>query len=75
MQGGYGVSKIEAIGRWSAHAALHSALEDTKPEDKVIVLIEYAEGGNGVRTANCSFADAIYMMEQRKFNIFNERGV
>lgn len=66
------MSKIETISRWSAHAALHSALEDTQAEDKVVILIEYATGGVGVRTANCTLADAVYMMEQRKFKIFNE---
>jgi len=67
------VSKIEPLHKWSAHAALHSALEDVTPEDKVLILIEYADGGNGIRSANCTVADAVYLMEQRKFNLFNDQ--
>lgn len=64
------MGKIESLGKWDAHAALHSALEDTDPEDRVLVLIEYHEGRIGIRSANVTRAEAVHMMEQRKFRLF-----
>ncbi len=68
------MNKIEALGRWNAHAALHSTLEDVTPEDRVLILIEYKDGGNGVRSANLTRAEAVYLMEQRKWKMFAEDG-
>lgn len=31
--------KIEAINSWNAHAALHAALEETDPGDKVFIFV------------------------------------
>jgi len=64
------MGKIEVLTQWSAEAALHSALEDVSAKDKVLVLIEYAEGGSGFRSANCTQADALYLMEKKKFDMF-----
>ena len=33
------MAKIEALGQWNAHAALHAALEDANPEDCVYVIV------------------------------------
>ena len=64
------MGKIETISKWSAHAALHSALEDVAPEEKVLILIEYVDGTHGVRSANITHAEAIYLMEHRKSMMF-----
>ncbi len=33
------MAKIECIGHWNAHAALHAALEESNPDDKVFVFV------------------------------------
>ncbi len=37
------MAKIEAIGQWNAHAALHAALEETNPEDSVYIIVRTAD--------------------------------
>lgn len=37
------MAKIECLRQWNAHAALHSALEDTNPEDCVYILVRTPE--------------------------------
>ena len=64
------MSKIETISKWSAHAALHSAIEDTDQEDSVLVLITHKDNRATYRAANCTNAEAIYMMEHRKSRMF-----
>ena len=71
------MSKIEPLPgcKWSAHAALHDTLNTVSPEDRIIILFEMVEEGSiGFRSANIKESEAIYLMEDRKFKMFFERG-
>ena len=70
------VNKIGVIGKWNAHAALHSAIENSKPEDGIFIVVLKRDNKDGDTikhfSANLSHADMVYLMEEAKFSIFNE---
>ena len=65
-------TKIETLGRWSAQACLHSALEEVEHDDAVIVVS--MRGGSPPRwwTANVKTSDAVFMAECVKQKVMDE---
>ena len=64
------MSKIHPLHTWDSHAALYSAIEETHPDDKVLILIEHSDGSSEMRSANLTNADSLFMMEKRKVDMF-----
>ncbi len=70
------MSKIDVLPNqaWGADAALHSALEEIKPTDKVLI-IGLVEDENGnvervYRAANFTQGEVLFEMERRKVAMF-----
>lgn len=69
------MAKIEPLGRWSAKAALQSAQEDVEDGDGVLILIEQKSANKySYRSANLTNAEALYLMENNKFDMFFKEG-
>ena len=67
------MAKIDTIGGWSAHAALHSAIEASTPEDGVVVILLTDNGTQrSFRTANMNNATIVYLMEGMKLEVMSE---
>lgn len=75
------MGKIDSIGAWNAHAALHSALEDADPEDKVLIVLikpKNYEAGNTYRTrfvANMKNQELYYeagVIQEQVMRLFRE---
>jgi hypothetical protein len=57
------MSKIEAIGKWSAKAALHDALSVVDDKTEVLVLFRKEEGKRfSYRSANLTNGNAMYLL-------------
>jgi hypothetical protein len=67
------MAKIETLGRWGAKAALADAASIVNEEDGVLIMIMRRDGTpNKFRSANLTNAEALFIMEDRKFNMFFE---
>ena len=64
-------NKIHTISSWNAVAALHSALEDTKEEFGIFIIIEdKKQRTTSYKTANLTNAEAVFLLERQKLNIY-----
>lgn len=66
-------SNIETMGNWSAKAAIACALEETDEQDGVIIIIHMRSAGLYRHyAANLTNAEANYMLDDRKRQLFPE---
>ena len=65
-------TKIETLGRWGAHACLHSALEEVESDDAVIVVTMRGDGPPKWWTANVKTSDAVFMAECIKQKVIDD---
>lgn len=56
-------AKIEVIGKWSADACLHSALEEIDPKHPVIIITMTDETRPRYWTANVNAAEGVFMLD------------
>ncbi len=68
------MSDLGVIHTWGAKAALTSALEEVEEDDTVIVIFK-SKKSNVVhyRTANVTNAEAVFLLEERKLDVFRGR--
>ena len=65
-------TKIETLGRWGAQACLHSALEEVKYDDAVIVVTMRGDGPPKWWTANLKTSTAVFMVECVKQKVMDD---
>jgi hypothetical protein len=65
-------TKIETLGNWSAHACLHSALEEVEPDDAVIVVTMRGDNPPRWWTANVKTSTALLMVECVKQKVMDD---
>jgi hypothetical protein len=69
--------KIATLGDWSSDACLHAVLEQTKPDDNLLVIAMPSDRGKvDLWTANVDLGNAVFMLETIKYRLLMraERG-